>query len=122
MKEAHASRQVVWLVAARRTDHAHGILWVTMKESQARKEVNTVGSDARPFSLVTPVGRHPAGTLVQVTVSAPDPSQLVLAFSSQDEVLTDACVLLTGSIGRLLLRDLGYTGPLIGRPRLAARE
>ncbi len=73
------------------------------------------------FSLATRVEGHPAGTLVQVTVSALDPSRLVLDFSDH-EVLTDACVLLCGSIGALVLLELGYTGPLIRRPRLAARE
>jgi hypothetical protein len=47
---------------------------------------------------------------------------LVLAFSNHHQVLTDACVLLRGSIGTLVLRDLGYTGPLVRRPRLVARE
>lgn len=77
---------------------------------------------AGDFSLATPVEGHPAETLVQVTVSVRNPSQLVLAFSNQHEVLTDAGVLLCGSIGTLVLRDLGYTGPLVERPRLAARE
>jgi hypothetical protein len=77
-----------------------------------------MGGYAGLFSLVTPVQGHPAGTLVQVTVSAPQPSQLVLAFGNQHEVITDACVLLCGSIGTLVLRDLGYTGPLIMWPRL----
>ncbi len=74
------------------------------------------------FSLATGVEGHPAGTLVHVTVSARDPSRLVLDFSNHDQVLTDACVLLCGSIGALVLLELGYTGPLIRRPRLAARE
>jgi hypothetical protein len=38
------------------------------------------------------------------------------------EVLTDACVLLSGHIGALQLLELGYTGPLAKRPRLAACE
>jgi hypothetical protein len=84
--------------------------------------VNTVGSYAGLFSLATPVEGHPAGTLVHVTVSVPNRTQLVLVFSSQEQVLTDACVLLCGSVGTLVLQDLGYAGPLILRPRLAARE
>ena len=74
------------------------------------------------FSLGAPVDGHPAGTLVHVTVSVSNPSQLVLAFSTQDQVRTDACVLLCGSIGSLVLQDRGYTGPLVRRPRLAAYE
>jgi hypothetical protein len=84
--------------------------------------VNAVDDYAGVFSLATPVEGHPAETLVQVTVSVPDTSQLVLAFSNKHQVLTDACVLLCGSVGTLVLRDLGYTGPLIKRPRLVARE
>ena len=86
------------------------------------KEVNSVHGYAGHFSLATVSKRHPAGTLVLVTVSALDPSRLVLDFSNHHEVLTDACVLLCGSIGALVLLELGYTGPLIRRPRLAARE
>ena len=74
------------------------------------------------FSLAAPVEGHPAGTVVQVTVSVPNPSQVVLAFSDQHQVLTDACVLLCGSIGSLVLLDLGYTGPLVRRPQLSACE
>ena len=46
----------------------------------------------------------------------------MLHFSNHDEVVTDACVLLCGSVGELILLDLGYTGPLVKRPLLAARE
>ncbi len=74
------------------------------------------------FSLATPVEEHPAGTLVQVTVPVPNPSRLVLDFSNHHQVRTDACVLLCGSIGALRLLELGYTGPLVTRPRLAACE
>jgi hypothetical protein len=81
--------------------------------------VNTVDGYAGDFSLATPVETHPAGTLVQVTVSALHPSRLVLDFSDH-QVLTDACVLLCGHIGALELLELGYTGPLVRRPRLAA--
>lgn len=78
--------------------------------------------DGRPglFSLAARVEGHPAGTLVQVTVSVP--SQLLLDSSNHQQVLTDACVLLYGHIGALALLELGYTGPLAGRPRLAAYE
>lgn len=86
------------------------------------KEVNGVHGHAGDFSLATRVEGHPAGTLVRVTVSALDPSRLVLDFSNRHEVLTDACVLLCGSTGALVLLELGYTGPLVRRPRLAARE
>jgi hypothetical protein len=82
--------------------------------------VITVDDYAGDFSLATPVERHPAGTLVQVTVSALHPSKLVLDFSDRHQVLTDACVLLCGHIGALELLELGYTGPLVRRPRLAA--
>jgi len=74
------------------------------------------------FSRATPVEEHPAGTLAQVTVSVPNPSRLVLDFSNHHQVRTDACVLLCGSIGALRLLELGYTGPLVTRPRLAACE
>lgn len=80
--------------------------------------MKAVGGYAGLFSLATPVEGHPAETLVQVTVSVADPSLLVLAFSNQHEVLTDARVLLCGSIGTLVLRDLGYSGQLVRRPRL----
>ena len=77
---------------------------------------------AGDFSLATPVEGHPAGTLVHVTVSARHSSQLVLDFTERDHVVTDACVLLCGSIGAVRLLELGYTGPLAERPRLAAWE
>ena len=73
------------------------------------------------FSLVTHVNGRPAGTLVRVSVSRPNPSQLVLELNKQ-QVLTDARVLLCGSIGSVVLRELGYTGPLVMRPRLKARD
>ena len=75
---------------------------------------------AGEFSLATPVEGHPAGTLVQVTVSAAHPSRLALNFSDHDPVLTNACALLCGHTGALELLELGYTGPLVRRPRLAA--
>ena len=75
---------------------------------------------AGEFSLATPVEGHPAGTLVRVTVSAAHPSRLVLNFSDHHPVLTNACALLCGHIGALELLELGYTGPLVRRPRLAA--
>ena len=75
---------------------------------------------AGDFSLVTPVEGHPAGTLVQVTVSPLHPSRLMLDFSDDHQVLTDACVLLCGHVGALELLERGYSGPLAMRPRLAA--
>ncbi len=72
------------------------------------------------FLLATAVEAHPAETLVQVTVSTLHTSQLVLHFSDHEQVLTDARVLLCGHIGALELAELGYTGPLAMRPRLAA--
>ena len=62
------------------------------------------------------------GTLVHVTVCIPNHSQLVLDFGDHNQVVTDACVLLCGHIGALKLIELGYTGPLIRRPQLAAFE
>ena len=73
---------------------------------------------AGDFSLAIPVHGHPAGTLVHVTVSPSHPAQLVLDFSEQQQVLTDACVLLCGSVGVVRLLELGYTGPLAERPQL----
>jgi hypothetical protein len=82
--------------------------------------VNRVDGHAGDFSLATPVEGHPAGTLVQVTVPAAHPSRLALNFSDHDPVLTNACALLCGHIGALELLELGYTGPLVRRPRLVA--
>ena len=74
---------------------------------------------AGDFSLATPVqGRSPE-TLVQVTVSAAHSSQLILDFGDHRPVLTNARALLCGHIGALELLERGYTGPLVGRPRLA---
>jgi hypothetical protein len=70
----------------------------------------------REFLLAAPVAGHPAETLVQVTVSALDPSRLVLEFDDNKQVLTDARVLLCGHIGALELVGNGYTGPLVRRP------
>jgi hypothetical protein len=81
--------------------------------------VNETDGYAGLLALATPVEGNPPGTLVQVTVSVPNPSQLVLDLSSR-QVLTDARVLLCASIGSLVLLDLGYTGPLVTRPPLAA--
>ena len=72
---------------------------------------------AGSFSLVTPVEGHRAGTLVEVTVSAP--SRLLLNFSSHHQVLADACVLLCGHVGARVLLELGYTGPLVRRPQMS---
>jgi hypothetical protein len=77
--------------------------------------------EAGAFPLATSVEGHAAGTLVQVTVAAVHPSQLALDFSDQ-EVMTDAVVLLCGHTGALKLLERGYTGPLAIRPRLAARS
>ena len=74
------------------------------------------------FSLATAVHGHAAGTQVRVTVSGPNPSRLVLDFSNDRRVLTDARVLLCGHVGALELVELGYTGPLARRPRLGAYE
>ena len=81
-----------------------------------------MGGYAGDFSLATPVERHPAGTMVHVAVSAGHPSRVVLDFSDQHEVLTDAAVLLCGHVGALELLKLGYTGPLARRPRLAPAQ
>jgi hypothetical protein len=83
--------------------------------------VNDTDGYAGLFALATPVEGSPAGTLVQVTVSGPNPAQLVLSLSSR-QVLSDARVLLCGSIGSLVLLDLGYTGPLVTRPQIAKRR
>lgn len=71
------------------------------------------------LSLVAPVEGHAVGTLVHVTLCVPDHSRLVLEFDDHNHVVTDACVLLCGHVGALKLRELGYTGPFIRRPRLA---
>jgi hypothetical protein len=84
--------------------------------------VNTLDGHPGLFSLAAPVEGHPAGTLVQVTVSVPSPSRLVLDSTNHQQVLTAACVLLYGHIGALALLELGYTGPPARRPRLAACE
>jgi hypothetical protein len=84
--------------------------------------VNTLDGHPGLFSPATPAEGHPAGTLVQVTVSVPNPSRLVLDSSNHQQVLTDACLLLCGHTGALKLLELGYTGPLARRPRLAAYE
>jgi len=75
---------------------------------------------AGQFFLATAVGGHPAETLVRVTVSAVYRSRLVLDFEDNHQVLTDARVLLCGHIGALKLTGLGYTGPLVTRPAVAA--
>ena len=75
---------------------------------------------AGEFSHATPVEGHPAGTLELVTVSAAHPSRIALNFSDHQPVLPNACALLCGHVGALVLLELGYTGPLVRRPRLAA--
>jgi hypothetical protein len=74
------------------------------------------------FLLATRLDGHPVGTLVRVTISVPNQSRLMVEFCDHHQVLTDACVLLCGSIGTHRLLELGYTGPLIRRPRLATDE
>lgn len=71
------------------------------------------------FELATRIETHRAGTLVNVTVSTADHARLVLDLSDH-ELLTDASVLLCGTIGARELLDHGYSGPLATRPRLAA--
>jgi hypothetical protein len=80
--------------------------------------MNGVAADAGEFSLAIAVEGRPAGTVVHVILSALHPSRLVLVFSDQHRVLSDACVLLCGHVGTLELLELGYTGPLVRRPRL----
>jgi hypothetical protein len=91
-------------------------------EARLRREVITLDGYAGDFSLATSVDAHPAETLVRVTVSALQPSGLMLEFSDHQQVQTDARVLLCGHVGAEELLELGYTGPLAKRPRLAARE
>jgi predicted xylose isomerase-like sugar epimerase len=81
--------------------------------------VSVVDSYAGRFSLATGVEAHPAETLVEVTVSESQSSRLVLDFSDEEQVLTDARVLLCGHVGAQVLLEMGYTGPLARRPRLA---
>ena len=81
--------------------------------------MKAVAGYAGDFPLATPVDGHPVGTLVRVTVSAAYPTRLVVDFSDQCQVLTDACVLLCGHVGARALLEMGYTGPLATRPRLA---
>lgn len=96
--------------------------WARGVQARLRWEVNTLDGYAGDFSLATTVEAHPAETLVRVTVSAVQPSGLMLEFSDHRQVRTDARVLLCGHVGAEELRELGYTGPLASRPRLAARE
>ena len=74
---------------------------------------------AGDFCLAAGLEGHAPGTWVRVSVPALDRSRLVLHFGTHHEVLTDACVLLCGSVGELVLLELGYTGPLVRRPPLA---
>ena len=75
---------------------------------------------AGEFSLATPVEGHPAGTLVQVTVSAAHASRLTLNFGDHHPVLANGCAPSCGHVGAPELLELGYTGLLVRRPRLAA--
>ena len=74
------------------------------------------------FCLAAGLEGHAAGTLVRVSVSARDRARVVLHFDNHDDVVTDACVLLCGSVGELVLLNRGYNGPLVTRPLLAPRE
>jgi hypothetical protein len=84
--------------------------------------VNILDGYAGDFSLATSVEAHPAATLVRVTVAPLQPSGLMLEFSDHQQVRTDARVLLCGHVGAEELLELGYTGPIAKRPRLAPRE
>jgi hypothetical protein len=84
--------------------------------------VNTLDGYAGDFSLATAIEAHPAETLVRVTVSTLQPLGLMLEFSEDQQVRTDARVLLCGHVGAEELLQLGYTGPIARRPRLAARR
>jgi len=90
--------------------------------ARAARQLRPAGGDAGFFSLAGHVEEHGVGTLVHVTVCVPNRSRLVLDFGGHDQVVTDACVLLCGHIGTRKLLELGYTGPLIRRPRLAADD
>ena len=81
----------------------------------------TVDGYAGDFLLAISVEGHPAETLVHVSVPARQRSRLVLAFSD-NQVEMDARVLLCGHVGAMKLQELGYTGPLPTRPRLAVRN
>jgi hypothetical protein len=81
--------------------------------------VNEMDRYAGDFSLATSVEGHPSGTLAHVSVSARHPTRVTLDFSDRHPALTDATVLLSGDTGAVKLRELGYTGPLTKRPRLA---
>jgi hypothetical protein len=81
---------------------------------QHRPPVGDVGL----FLLAWPLEGHAVGTVVRVAVCVPDRSRLALDFGDHDETVTDACVLLCGHTGALKLIELGYTGPIIRRPRM----
>jgi len=91
--------------------------------SPARRRRLPDGDAGFLFSLAGPVEGHGVGTPVHVTVCVSNHARLVLYFGDHhNRVVTDACVLLCGHVGALKLIELGYTGPLIRRPRLAAFE
>ena len=90
--------------------------------SPARRRRPPDGGAGLPFVLAGRVEEHAVGTLVHVTMCVPNHSRLVLDFGDDNRVVTDACVLLCGHVGALKLIELGYTGPFIRRPRLAAIE
>jgi hypothetical protein len=73
--------------------------------------VNPLDGYAGHFSLATAVEAHPAESPVQ---------RLALNFSDQQQVLTDARVLLCAHIGALELVELGYPARSRCGPQLAA--
>jgi hypothetical protein len=78
-----------------------------------------VAGYAGDFTLAAPAEGHLAGTLAHVTVSAANPSRLVLDFSDHCRGQAQAAVLLCGHVGVRALLETGYIGPLVTRPRLA---
>ena len=110
------------LLAASRRDRRSQAGDEDVRARLGKEAMSAVGGYAGDFLLVSPVEGHPVGTLVQVSVSALHPTRLLLDFSADHQVLTDACVLLCGHTGALRLLEAGYTGPYIGRPRMAARR
>lgn len=112
-------------MGASQRDQDRGALVATLRVLARRllpRRRWSADGDAGFFPLGWPVEGHAVGTLVQVTVYVPNHSRLVLDFANHDQVVTDACVLLCGHTGALKLIELGYTGPLIRRPRMAPCE
>lgn len=71
------------------------------------------------FLIAAPLDGHPAGTATDVEVLTCEPSTLLLDFEECQGITADAESLLCGHVGAGALTKLGYTGPLIIRPRLA---